>query len=39
MGKLDIFFGGPWNNFVKTFKYPIVGFFLIWTITAGIFAA
>ena len=39
MGKLDIFFGGPWNTMVKTYKYPIVGMFLIWTIVASIFAS
>jgi protein dispatched 1 len=37
-GKLEQFFGGPWNNMVKTYRYPIVVVFVIWTVVAAIFA-
>jgi predicted RND superfamily exporter protein len=38
-GRLEQFFGGNWNNMVKTYRYLIVALFLIWTAVAGIFAS
>lgn len=35
----DQFFEGPFNTMVKTYKYPIVLLFVIWTVIASIFAA
>jgi len=29
-GKIEKFFGGPWNDFVNKFKIPIIVIFVIW---------
>jgi hypothetical protein len=36
---VEAFLSGPFNNFVKQFKWPIIGFFFLFTIGMGIFAS
>lgn len=36
---MEMFFSGPWNDYVKKYALVIVLVFMIWTITAAIFAS
>lgn len=36
--KLDIFFRGPWNDFVYKLRFPIIAIFIIWGIIASVYA-
>jgi preprotein translocase subunit SecG len=38
-GFMERFFGGPWNNFVKKFRWVLIALFLGWVIAAAIIAS